>query len=188
MSNDFHILPIPKLMQAARDCPLLEGNLEGWINCCSRRFLPLARRISGDDSLAEDVLQTSWIKILQTARACRGGPKACSWVHTIVTNAAKDVRRKDLRLREDALPEDVEDSSRNPENLAQEEQMLRLLREMVVLLPETYRQVVDLRFYRGLSTRQTAERLHISSSNAAVRLSRAVEMLKRRLDSRLSAG
>ena len=148
---------------------------------------PEPRRIAGEDSLAEDALQVSWIKILQTAQACRGGPKACPWVHTIVTNAAKDVRRRNLRLRENVLSEEVEDTSRNPENLAQEEQMLRLLREMIVLLPETYRQVVDLRFYRGLSTRQTAERLHISPSNAAVRLRRAVEMLKRRLDSRLSA-
>ena len=186
--TDFHVLPSSNFKHAATSCALLENNPEEWIKCCSPRFFTLARRFAGDDDLAEDALQISWIKILQTTRACRGGPQACPWVHTIVTNAAKDVRRKDLRLREDALSEDVEDSSRNPENLAQEEQMLRLLREMIVLLPETYRQVVDLRFYGGLSTRQTAERLHISPSNAAVRLSRAVEMLKRRLDSRLSAG
>lgn len=65
MVSNFHILPTPRLKQAARDYPLLEGNLEGWIICCSRRFFPLARRIAGDDSLAEDVLQTSWIKILE---------------------------------------------------------------------------------------------------------------------------
>ncbi|MDE2963158.1 MAG: sigma-70 family RNA polymerase sigma factor [Acidobacteriota bacterium] len=165
----------------------MEGNSEEWIRCCSRRFFPLARRIVGDDDLAEDALQISWIKILQTARACRSGSQACPWVRTIVTNAAKDVRRRNHCLREDALSEEVEDSSRNPENLAQEEEIHCLLREMIVLLPETYRQVVDLRFYRGLSTRQTAERLDISPSNAGVRLSRAVEMLMRRLDSRLSA-
>ena len=28
MSDDFHVLPTPKLKQAAKDCPLLEDNLE----------------------------------------------------------------------------------------------------------------------------------------------------------------
>ena len=187
MSEDFHVLPTPRLKRAAKNCPLLEGDTEAWIVCCSRRFFPLARRIAGDDGLAEDALQISWVKILQTARTCLGGPKACPWVHAIVTNAAADVHRRNRRLREAPLSEELEAPSRNPEALAQEEQMHRLLREMIVLLPETYRQVVDLRIYQGLSTRQASERLHISPSNVAVRLSRAVEMLKRRLDARLTA-
>ncbi len=56
MSGDFHVLPTPKLKQAAKDCPLLERDGEAWIACCSRRFFPLAKRVAGDDNLAEDVL------------------------------------------------------------------------------------------------------------------------------------
>ena len=186
MSDDFRVLPTPKLKHATTSCALLENNPEEWIRCCSRRFFPLAKRIAGDDSLAEDALQVSWIKILQAAQACRGGPKACPWVHAIVINAAKDVRRKARRPVPVPLSAGPEDPGQSPEALAQEEQLLRLLREMIVLLPETYRQVVDLRLYQGLSTLQTSERLHISPSNVAVRLNRAVEMLKRLLDDRLS--
>ena len=68
--DDFHVLPTPKLKRAAKDCSLLEDDLEGWIVCCSRRFFPIASRINGDDGLAEDVLQTSWIKI-----SCTNGQK-----------------------------------------------------------------------------------------------------------------
>lgn len=101
MSGDFHVLPTPKLKRAAQDCPLLEGNSEAWIVCCSRRFSPLAKRIASDNSLAEDVLQTSWIKILQSINhVCFDGPKACPWVHRIVTNSAKDVASKRGRRRE----------------------------------------------------------------------------------------
>lgn len=184
MSDDFHILPTPQLKQAAKDCPLLEGDSEAWIACCTRRFFPLAKRIAGDDSLAQDALQISWIKILQSVRTCRGGPKACPWVSTIVSNAARDIRRK-YPQREVASPEDQEDPRQSPEALAQEAELLRLLQEMVVLLPPIYRQVVDLRVYHGLSSRKTAERLHVSPSDVDTRLSRAVEMLKRRLDVRL---
>ncbi len=184
MSDDFHVLPTPKLKQAAKDCPLLEGNLEAWIVCCSRRFFPLARRIVGDDSLAEDVLQTSWIKILQSINhACFDGPKACPWVHEIVANTAEDVRRQRKSRSEVTLREEG-DVSAGPEALAQEHELLGLLGEMVSLLPDTYRQVLELRAYQGLSSQQTAERLHISRSSVSTRLNRAVHLLQRRLEAR----
>ena len=187
MPDDFHILPTPKLKQAARDCPLLEGDLEGWIICCSQRFFPLARRIAGEDSLAEDVLQTSWIKILQSINhACFEGPKACPWVHRIVANTAENVRRQREQRGEVASREEV-DLHPGPEALAQERELLALLAEMIRMLPGTYRQILDLRLYQGLSTRQTAERLHISRSSVATRLSRAVRLLQGRFDARLRA-
>ena len=64
---------------------------------------PLAKRIAAADSLAEDVLQTSWIKILQSINhACFDGPKACPRVHRIVTNAARNMAGK--RGRRNELP------------------------------------------------------------------------------------
>ena len=184
MSGDFHVLPTPKLKRAAQDCPLLEGNLEGWIIYCSRRFFPLARRIAGDDSLAEDVLQTSWIKILQSLNhASFNGPKACPWVHRIVTNTAESVRRQREQRGEVASREEV-DLHPGPEALAQEKELLALLAEMIQILPGTYRQVLELRVYQDLSSQQTAERLHVSRSSVSTHLNRAVNLLKSRLDSR----
>lgn len=191
MTEEFHILPTPALKHAAASCPLLEGDMENWIRCCSQRFFPVARRIAGDDELARDILQISWIKVLQSARASQGGPKACPWVHAIVTNTARDVHRKESLRGEVPLSEELEDRQEDPapspEALAQEKELLRLLREVVVFLPDAYSQVVDLRVYQRLSSKETAERLHISPSDVDTRLSRAVKMLKRRLDSRLGA-
>lgn len=180
MPQDLHIVNRP-----AGECPLLEGDQEKWITCCSERFFPLAKRITGGDSLAEDALQESWIKILQAVNhACFNGPMACSWVSTIVTNAARDIRRRRL-LHEEAPLAEVEDPSRNPEALAQEKQLLALLREIISYLPETYRQVVELRLQQGLSTDQTAGRLHISRAQVKTRLNRAVQMIQRRIDARI---
>ena len=187
MADDFHVLPTLKLKQAAKDCPLLEGDLEAWIVCCSRRFFPLARRIAGDDSLAEDVLQTSWIKILQSINhACFDGPKACPWVHKIVANTAKNVHSQQIRRSEMSLRErqELPNSDLDPAALAQEKELLALLGAMIALLPHTYRQVLELRVYQGLSSQQTAERLHISRSSVSTRLNRAVNLLKRRLAAR----
>ena len=184
MTDDFHVLPTPKLKQAAKDCPLLEGNSEAWIACCSRRFFPLARRISGDDDLVHDVLQTSWIKILQSLNhASFNGPKACPWVHRIVTNTAKNLHRDKVHRREGPLEEQAA-LTRDPEALAQERELLNLLKEMIDLLPGTYRQVMKLRLYQGFSTTQISQHLHISRGNVAVRMNRAISMIKRRIDAR----
>ena len=184
MPDDFHVLPTPKLKRAAKGCPLLESNSEAWIACCSRRFLPLAKRVAGDDSLAEDVLQTSWIKILQSINhACFDGPKACPWVHSIVTNTAKDIYGKQIRRRENPL-QDERTPAPDPEALAQERQLLVFLREMIDHLPGTYRQVIKLRLYQGFSNKQIARLLHVSRGNVAVRMNRAIALLKRRIDAR----
>ena len=184
MPADFHVLPTPKLKQAARDCPLLEGNSEIWIACCSRRFLPLAKRVAGDDDLAEDVLQASWIKILQSINhACFDGPKACPWVHRIVTNTARDYRSERVRRREDRLQGESAPGL-DPEALAQERELLVLVREMIDLLPGTYRQVIKLRHYQGFSNKEISRLLHVSRGNVAVRMNRAITLLKRRIDAR----
>ena len=184
MPGDFHVLPTPQLKRAAKDCPLLECDSEAWIACCSRRFLPLAKRIAGDDNLAEDVLQTSWIKILQSINhACFDGPKACPWVHSIVTNTARNYRRQKVRRREDPL-QDGRTPALDPEALAQERELLVLLREMIDLLPGTYRQVIKLRLYQGFSNKEISRRLHVSRGNVAVRMNRAITLLKRRIDAR----
>ena len=184
MPDDFHILPTPKLKRAAKECPLLEGDTEAWIVCCSRRFLPLAKRIAGDDRLAEDVLQTSWIKILQSINhACLDGPKACPWVHRVVTNTAKNYHKQRVGRREAPLQRE-RSPTQDPEALAQERELLVLLREMIDLLPGTYRQVIKLRLYQGFSNKEISRLLHVSRGNVAVRMNRAITLLKRRIDAR----
>lgn len=184
MTGDFHVLPTPKLKQAAKDCPLLERNAEAWIACCSRRFSPLAKRIAGDDDLAEEVLQISWLKVLQGINhACFDGPKACPWVHRVVTNTARDAAEQRRRRREEPLQERRSPDT-GPEDLAQEREMLVLLGEIIQLLPDTYRQILEIRLYEGLSNQETSQRLHISRSSVSTRLNRAVNLLKRHLDAR----
>ena len=185
MPKSLNVLPNPALKPEVTDCPLLEGNLEGWIVCCSQRFFPLARRIAGEDSLAEDALQASWLKILQSINhAYFDGPKACPWVGKIVANAARDEVRQRGRRKEVAFIE-ARSPVRTPEERAQERQLHALLHEMVRLLPNTYRQVIELRVYEGFDTQQTAERLHVSRSDVSTRLNRAVKLLQQRLDARL---
>ena len=175
-----------------RHCPLLRDTRDvgGWTACCSRYFRPLAASITEDRGLADDVLQESWGKILAGVSGFRGGPVACHWVRRIITNSALDQRRRMGRRREVALGEVPEAvwTGTDPEALAISREIERSLRETVALLPETQRQIIELRFDLELSTKEAAEHLGISRSNVATRLHRAIRMLRRKFKARLGNG
>ncbi len=152
--------------------------------CCSRRFFPVARRIAGDDDLAQDILQESWIRVLEHVCTYRGGSPACAWVRTIVHNCALNFQRDRLRKAEEPSV-NSEDPSLTPEAQAHQEQLRRLFREMLAELPAMYRDVCELRYGLDLSTDETARQLGISRSSVSTRLNRAVQMLKKRLEARL---
>ena len=188
MPDEFPILPAIESKLAARVCPLLENEANGeeWVKCCTARFYPLAVRIAGDNSLAMDALQESRIKIFQAMRAhaYSGGPPACAWVRTIIANTIKDMQRKQVRRREVPLADRsrlMADPGKGPEELARLAEKMQLLQEIIAALPQTYREVLEMRYQRGLDTRETAELLHISRSSVTTRLSRAVRMIERRV-------
>ena len=169
-------------------CPLLENPdaADRWVRCCSQHFYRLARCIAGDDGLAEDALQNSWLKVLRHPHSGGfQGANACRWVRIIVANSAKDIRRKRLRSREVSLPQAAESIlATDFAPLVDDWQTLRMLREMVAGLPDPYRQVVEMRFDQELSTSETAERMGISRSNVATRLNRSLRMLRERFAAR----
>lgn len=187
-AQDLHVLPTPELQRAAQACPLLEGDRAKaeWVACCSQRFSPMAKRIARNDALAEDALQITWIKIVQAANVCLGGRTACPWVARIVVNNIRDLQRQQRSRREIPLA-DVEHRRPAPdlETDLQEQQLLELVRQMVAMLPDTYRRVYEMRIQEELSTEETAARLGLTKTNVTTTLNRAVKALERNLKKRL---
>ncbi len=187
-TSELVVHPSSSLRSAAQACPLLQSDRAkgAWIDCCTRRFVPMARRIAGNDALAEDALQVSWMKIIQATNTVLGGPKACPWVAKVITNTIRDAQRKERRHREVPLESAGALVARqNVELEVQERQMLELLREVVRMLPSTYRRVYELRIQQDLSTKETAERLNITRSNVSTILYRTVKMIEHKLNKRL---
>lgn len=190
MVREFKVIPSPPIKEAVQRCPLLETEKARgeWVECCSQRFFPLARRIAGDNDLAMDVLQTSWIKVLESVHASFDGPTACPWVATIVANCARDLRRKQNRRKESPLELRPEgrDPTQDTEATTHQRELLELVREIIAALPDIYGQVADLRLQQGLTGKETAEQLNITVSTVKKRLSRARKMIDRILKERLN--
>ena len=73
----------------------------------------------------------------------------------------------------------------SPEAATYTRELVRVLLEVIDELPPTFRDVVRLRDVEDRPPEEVARRLHISSSNVAVRLHRAHKLLRPRLLRRL---
>ena len=183
--------PTPATKGSVR-CPLLDRDSEAWIRCCTARFLPLARRVAGDDATAQDALQESWITILQKLWQYKGGPPACSWVAAVVRHEATHRLKAERRH----LPPDAAETERiaaaarrsapaSPEAAAYSRELPRVLLEAIDELPPAFRDIVRLRDVEHRPPDEVARRLHLSRNHVAVRLHRAHRLLRPILERRL---
>ena len=182
----------PTVTESVR-CPLLNQDAEAWIRCCTARFLPLARRIAGDDAVAHDALQESWLIVLQKLRQYQGGPPACAWVAAIVRHEVIHIlrsQRRELPLDDSeggsAPPSQQSADATSPEAGAYARELTRVLLEVIDELPPTYRDVVRLRDLEDRPTEEVARRLHLSRQNVAVRLHRAHRLLRSIVERRVA--
>lgn len=140
----------------------------------------LARGLLADEADAEDLVQETWLRALQSGPS---RPEAWpAWLRTVTRNLAfKRLRgRARLRAREEdaARPEAVPSAL---DQVARDESLSGVV-AAVLELPEHYREVVMLRYLEGLAPRHIAARLGQPVGTIRMRLHRALKRLRERLD------
>lgn len=169
----------------------LVGKYEG-------RVYATAARIVRHTQDAEEVVQQTFLSVIENLTNFRGDSSFYTWLMRITTNNALALlRRRSTRqafpLAEDASSESYQDLphpqfiatwSETPEEIAQRNETQQILHDALEELEEKYRVVFVLRDVEGLSTKETAEALDITPSNVKVRLLRARLMLRERMTSR----
>lgn len=152
------------------------------------RFLPLVfasalRRLNGDAHRAKDVTQLVFVALARNAGALSNHPDLTGWLFTttrfLAAKALRTERRRQSReqeahliLPEEGLPE--VDSPR----------VHQLLDEVIAELKSIDRQLILLRFHRGLRLAQIGAELGVSENAVQKRLDRALEVLKEKLAQR----
>jgi len=161
----------------------------------NQRLFRIARGVVGDDSVAEEVVQESYLRAFQHLDGFRGESRLSTWLHRIVLNEALTRLRKISRARETPLPSDrsgadilrlpQEAVSDDPEKAMAQRQILRLVAEATDQLPDNYRLVFVARVIEGLSVEDTAELLDLRPETVRTRLHRARILLRRHIDERI---
>ncbi len=150
----------------------------GWVRA-------LARSLVRDAAAADDLVQQTWMRVLETPAELRSSSPG--WLATVVRNIARDGFRRDSRRaarertagRAEAVPA-------AGELVARAEAQRRLI-AAVVALDDGARSVVLLRYFEGLRPREIAARTGEKPAAVRMRLHRALAVLRERLgdDARL---
>ena len=144
----------------------------------SERLQKFIRVRVADEADAEDLLHEVFIRIHTRIDTLKDDTRLTAWVYQITRNLIIDYYRSRRELL--SLPDTV---AVQPvfEDVSAEAEIASGLQEMVVKLPEKYRQALMLTEFRGMKQTELAEQLGISLSGAKSRVQRGREMLRQSL-------
>jgi len=146
-------------------------------------LLRYLQRLVGSDHLAEELLQQTWLSVLDhldrfDAASTRGGFKA--WLFRIATNKVNDVWRSRGRERtaKEGLRLVVDVEAPHAGHRIEGVEQVDKLRAAIEQLPENQRQVLLLRYYSSLKFVEIAELLGCPLNTALGRMHKAMLKLK----------
>lgn len=165
---------------------LRDGDASSGETLVKRYHQPLLRylqRIAGSDHLAEELLQQTWLSVLDhldrfDAGSARGGFKA--WLFRIATNKVNDVWRS--RGRERTAKEGMklikDEQAPHADHRIEGAEQVDKLRRAIELLPDAQKQVLLLRYYSDMKFVEIADLLGCPLNTALGRMHKAMLKLK----------
>jgi RNA polymerase sigma-70 factor (ECF subfamily) len=141
----------------------------------------LAKRVLGNKSDAEDVVQDAFLKVWQKAGQWQPGRAQFStWLYRVVVNRCLDLKRKPVSTALDNVAEQSDDRPDAYEDIAARQRQAEIA-AAVANLPERQRTAVALSYTAGMSNAQAAETMEISVKAFESLLVRAKRELRGRL-------
>ena len=148
----------------------------------------------GDPSLAEDILQDTWLRVMDRLDRYDPARPFAVWLFRVAHNCAVDLLRKQSRQGVFAGPQQNEEGeSRDPfeqipdsgpsalEHLVGEE-LQASVAAVFADLPQHYREVLTLRFHEELRLEEIAQVLGAPLSTVKTRVQRGLELLRHRVE------
>lgn len=144
------------------------------------------RQLNGDAHLAADVAQLVFTDLARKARELTGHRVLAGWLFTSTRFAAAKVvrgeQRRHVREQEAHLMQEL---SQNDADAQLDWQRVRpVLDEALGELKEDDREAILLRFFQGSDYATVGARLHLAENTARMRVERALDKLRSRLESR----
>lgn len=140
----------------------------------SQRIYTYCRKIIGESTTAEDLLQETFVKLLESGRQERSIENFPAYLMTIARNLCLSHRARSKRQFVEV--EDFHLASRDVPY--EQRELLQLIQASLELLPEDYREAFVLREYNGLSYNEIAEVIGESLDVVKVRIFRAKKKLR----------
>lgn len=154
-----------------RELERLHGESWGWALACAGR----------DRDLAEEVLQTAYVRILSGAAKPSGRSSFRTWVFGVIRLIALEELRKARRMsrRIDDAPAGFEpaDTAAAPDDVAERSERAAVLEAALRRLSERQREILHLVFYHGMTIEEAAGIMKIGIGSARTHYDRGKKAL-----------
>jgi len=141
------------------------------------RVYRLSYRMAGDDDLARDFTQETFIRAFERLDTFRGESAFSTWLHSIATTVALNGLRKVKRFRKREADIEEADAVTVSRKHA-EPDLKRRLAQAIGALPDGYRTVFLLHDVEGYTHEEIGAALAIESGTSKAQLSRARAKLR----------
>lgn len=161
--------------------PATAWNAETLFRSYGARVLAYARHHLDNPQDAEDATARVFLKVSEKWESYDPSRSAAStWLYAITQNEVRGVLRRRARAREadfqdwDSLP----DQTAAPEETLLTEERVEELTVALEKLPQRERDILLLRFYSGLPSKEVASRMGLSDANVRYLQSKALGKLR----------
>jgi RNA polymerase sigma-70 factor, ECF subfamily len=193
-----------------------EGAFDELVNQHHGALIRMAMGHVGDREVAEEVVQDTWMAVIQSLDRFEGRSSLRTWIFGILIHKAKDrgVREKRhttfsaFKSSNDDNEEAVDPSrfqqtgewaghwafppqpwdDQTPEKLLANQQAVSAMQRAIEALPATLKDVLILRDVEGMEAKEVCELLKITETNLYVRLHRARERVRVAVETYLEGG
>lgn len=174
------------------------------------RLLALAKTFTSSPSLAEDIVQETWLAVIRGLRGFEDRSTLRTWIFSILVLRAKTLAVREARWVKLSIPQEggehplewepgrgrlglwderpVPWGLEDPAAVFQMRETLEVVENALARLPEMQRQVVFLRDIEDVSPADVCNILDISETNQRVLLHRGRARVRRALDQYLRDG
>jgi RNA polymerase sigma-70 factor, ECF subfamily len=176
-------------------------------------LIRMARGYVSDREVAEEVVQDTWMAVIESLNRFEGRSSLRTWVCGILIHKAKDRGVREKRHTTFSAFESYDDDNdeavdpsrfqqtgewaghwafppqpwddQTPEKLLASQQAVNAMQRAIEALPATLKEVLILRDVEGVDAKEVCEMLKISETNLYVRLHRARERVRAAVESYL---
>ena len=146
------------------------------------------RGIVGNDDVAHDVWQNTFLQAFRDIVRFRGGSRLKTWLYSIARHrsldALRDERRRTTRFRLASQPPEVADAQPNPDERLLHRQLAVALESCLGELTAEARAAVLLRYREGFSYKEMESICGERQTTLRARVSRAMPVLRRCLEAK----
>lgn len=147
-----------------------------------RKMYAVAKSVLLSPEKAEDAVHDSFIKVIKHFETCKTVPEdeLPKWLITIVKRTALDILKKDGRSVgfDDLSAPDLFVANDTAVECASFQELVDKIRS----LPDSYREILELKFVLEWSDKEISETLGLNANTVRSRIMRGKELLRKEID------